>query len=52
MADITISYKNAVNMSVECDTGILQELNDFFTFDIPGARFMPAYKSRMWDGKE
>ena len=38
-------------MSVECDTGILQELNDFFTFDIPGARFMPAYKSRMWDGK-
>ena len=51
MADITISYKNAVNMSVECDTGILQELNDFFTFDIPGARFMPAYKSRMWDGK-
>ena len=51
MADITVTYKNAVNMHVECDTGILQELNDFFTFDVPGAKFMPAYKSRMWDGK-
>jgi len=51
MADITVTYKDAVNLSVECDTGILQELNDFFTFEIPGARFMPAYRSRMWDGK-
>jgi superfamily II DNA or RNA helicase len=51
MTDIIVTYKNAVNMTVECDTGILQELNDFFTFDIPGAKFMPAYRSRMWDGK-
>ena len=51
MTDIIVTYKNAVNMTVDCDTGILQELNDFFTFDIPGAKFMPAYRSRMWDGK-
>lgn len=51
MADITVTYKDAVNLSVECDTGILQEINDFFTFEVPGARFMPAYRSRMWDGK-
>ena len=33
------------------DLGIEQEINDFFTFDIPGAKFMPAYKAKLFDGK-
>tara|TARA_B110000967_G_C18901961_1_gene576514 strand:- start:10919 stop:12400 length:1482 start_codon:yes stop_codon:yes gene_type:complete len=48
---ITVTKKDNVNLIVECDIGIATEINDFFTFDIPGAKFMPAYKSRMWDGK-
>ena len=28
-----------------------QELSEFFTFEVPGAKFMPMYKNRMWDGK-
>ena len=28
-----------------------QELSEFFTFDVPGAKFMPMYKNRLWDGK-
>jgi len=48
---ITVTKKDEVNLNIECDIGIAQEINDFFTFDIPGAKFMPAYKSRMWDGK-
>ena len=27
------------------------ELNDFFTFEVPGFKYMPAYKNKMWDGK-
>lgn len=27
------------------------ELSDYFTFSVPGAKFMPAYRNKMWDGK-
>jgi len=49
--DLTVTKKNEVHLKIESDPSIAQELNDFFTFDVPGARFMPLYKSRMWDGK-
>ena len=26
-------------------------LSDYFTFEVPGAKFMPAYRNRIWDGK-
>lgn len=28
-----------------------QELHDFFTFEVPGARYTPQYRNRLWDGK-
>ena len=28
-----------------------RELTEFFTFEVPGARFMPMYRKRIWDGK-
>jgi superfamily II DNA or RNA helicase len=40
-----------VNVKIECDRGLGQELSDYFTFEVPGAKFMPSYKNRMWDGK-
>ena len=27
------------------------EISDHFTFNVPGARFMPAFKNKLWDGK-
>lgn len=35
----------------EDDNGIKRELSDYFSFDIPGARFMPKFKNGNWDGK-
>jgi len=49
--DLIISKKNEVYLNVETDKGIARELSDFFTFEVPGAKFMPQYKNRMWDGK-
>lgn len=51
MSDLKVSKKNEVHLKIDCDPGIAQELNDYFTFDVPGARFMPAYRAKMWDGK-
>ena len=46
-----ISKVNEVYLHLEVDSGLSQELADYFTFDVPGAKFMPMYKKRIWDGK-
>ena len=46
-----ISKKNEVYIIIETEPSIGRELSDFFTFEVPGARFMPSYKKRIWDGK-
>ena len=51
MADISIKKKNEVHLIVDSDPSIAQELNDHFSFEVPGAKFHPLYKSRMWDGR-
>lgn len=52
MTDIVIKSKNHVHCIVESsDVGIMQELNDFFTYEMPNARFMPQYRAKLWDGK-
>ena len=39
-------------MTVDCDdAGIKYELSDYFTFKVPGAEFMPSFRTRQWDGK-
>ena len=49
--DIIVVKKDEVHVKVYCEPSIAQELNDYFSFDVPGAKFHPLYKSRMWDGK-
>ena len=52
MADLVIKTKNHVHCVVESDdVGVMQELNDFFTYEMPNARFMPQYRAKLWDGK-
>lgn len=38
-------------IKILADPGIIMEMSQHFTFDVPGAKFTPAYKSRYWDGK-
>jgi len=51
MSNIVISKKNEVYLHIEAEAHICQELNDLFTFEVPGAKFMPQYRSKHWDGK-
>jgi superfamily II DNA or RNA helicase len=47
-----ISKKNEVYLTLNnVDPSTSQELTEFFTFEVPGAKFMPMYRNRMWDGK-
>ena len=46
-----ISKINEVHLKVETEPSIARELADYFTFEVPGHRFMPAYRNKIWDGK-
>ena len=46
-----ISKINEVYLELEVDEDVSRELSDYFTFEVPGAKFMPQYRNRMWDGK-
>ena len=52
MSDIIrIKKKNEVFVQIDCDPSIQNELSEFFTFFVPGHRFMPAFRNKLWDGK-
>jgi superfamily II DNA or RNA helicase len=51
MDKIQIEKLDEVYNKIHCDPSIGYELNDYFTFDVPGAKFMPAYRNKFWDGK-
>ena len=51
MTDISITKKNDVHLKVKCDPSIAQELHSHFSFDVPGAKFHPMYRNRVWDGQ-
>ena len=47
-----IYKKNEVYLILkDLDQSTLQELTSYFTFEVPGAKFMPMVRNRMWDGK-
>ena len=48
---IYIHKVNDVHLRVFCEPHVAKELSSFFEFEVPGAKFMPAYRNRLWDGK-
>jgi superfamily II DNA or RNA helicase len=46
-----VSKVNDVHIFIDCDASQAAELNDYFTFEIPNAKFTPSYRSGFWDGK-
>ena len=48
---IVIEKKNEVYLKVEAEPSIKRDLSEYFSFEMPGFKFTPQYKSRVWDGK-
>lgn len=51
MSEIKVTQKSYASLLVECDQSVTQELTDYFAFETPGYKYMPAYKNGGWDGK-
>jgi superfamily II DNA or RNA helicase len=48
---VQIERFDEVYIKVKAEPSIMMEMSEFFTFTVPGAKFMPAYRSKFWDGK-
>ena len=48
---IQVEKLDEVYLKVTCEPGIMMEMSEFFTFTVPGAKFMPAFRNKVWDGK-
>tara|TARA_E500000318_G_scaffold83013_1_gene78534 strand:+ start:2398 stop:3849 length:1452 start_codon:yes stop_codon:yes gene_type:complete len=46
-----ISKLNEVYLELDVDEDTSRELSDYFTFEVPGAKYMPHYRRKLWDGK-
>ena len=51
MSDLIIRKKNEVYLKLETEPHINVELAEYFTFEVPAAKFMPQYRNKLWDGK-
>ncbi len=51
MDTLVIKKLNEAFMHIECEPSVERELSEHFCFFVPGYKFMPAYRNRMWDGK-
>ena len=52
MSELKITkYNESYIKCTSEDLGLLQDLSEFFTFQVPGASFMPSVRAKRWDGK-
>ena len=51
VADIVCGLKDQSMLKIELEDGIAAELSEYFSFYVPGYKFMPAFRRRIWDGK-
>ena len=48
---VTVEKVNEVFVRVSAEPSLKMEMSEYFTFEVPGAKFMPAVRNKVWDGK-
>ena len=48
---VRLQKVNEVYLKVASEASVIQELSEHLTFEVPGAKFSPAYRNKFWDGK-
>jgi len=51
MQNIIVDKLNDVYIKIDADASIRRELSDYFSFEVPGYKFTPQFRNRVWDGK-
>src|ERR1035437_2298951 len=42
---------NETYIQLDGDQGMLMDVHEYFTYEVPGAQWTTAYQNKMWDGK-
>ena len=50
-ANVVISKSNEVFLRINTEPHIEYELRDHFKFEVEGAKFMPQYRNKYWNGE-
>ena len=48
---LKVEKLNSVYLKIEAEADIRRELSDYFSFEVPGYKFTPQFRNRVWDGK-
>jgi superfamily II DNA or RNA helicase len=48
---IVVGKQNETYLQISCERHIAYELNEYFSFKVPNAKFHPKFRAKMWDGK-
>ena len=51
MTNVIIRKSNEVFLQIKAEPHIEYELRDHFTFEVEGAKFMPQYRKKNWNGE-
>ena len=51
MERVHVEKIDNVHVRVNAEASVKMEMSGYFEFYVPGYKFMPAYRNRMWDGK-
>jgi|TARA_B100001964_G_scaffold203396_1_gene232362 superfamily II DNA or RNA helicase len=48
---VIVSKENEVYLKLDAEADTRRMLSEFFSFEVPGYKFTPQYRSRVWDGR-
>ena len=48
---LKVAKVNSVYLKIEAEADVRRELTDYFSFEVPGYKFTPQFRNRVWDGK-
>ena len=51
MDKVFVEKINELYVKVQAEPSVKMEMSGYFEFYVPGYKFIPSYRNKMWDGK-
>jgi superfamily II DNA or RNA helicase len=48
---VSIEAVDSVFIRINAEKSVIKEMSQFFSFEVPNHKYMPAYKNRVWNGR-
>jgi len=51
MEHVNIEAVDSVFIRINAEKSVIKEMSQFFSFEVPNHKYMPAYRNRVWNGR-